>query len=172
MEQDTGPFITGAWPYIETALDWANAYGLYVIFDLHGAPGSQNGFDNSGQRTSDPTWATAQKGDYTYLQHTVDVLSTIAGLVGDKVAVIQLLNEVSGFRGQPWSDAAREFWQAGYDAVRAAAGNDVKVMIGDAFLGLHNWNGYMKEAQGVLMDLVRVHTHRSEVCARFLTLYL
>jgi glucan 1,3-beta-glucosidase len=156
MDQDTGPYITGAWPYIEAALDWANDHGIYVILDLHGAPGSQNGFDNSGQRTGNPIWAiSGQKADYSYIQHTLDVLKTVAQLVGDKVAVIELLNELAGFRGQDWGQAAREFWQAGYDAVRAAAGNDVKVMIGDAFLGLDSWYGYMKEAQGVLMDLVR-----------------
>lgn len=28
--------------------------GLVVVLDLHGAPGSQNGLDNSGQRATDP----------------------------------------------------------------------------------------------------------------------
>lgn len=155
MEQDTGPYIKGAWPYILTSLEWANAHGLYVILDLHGAPGSQNGFDNSGQRTGNPTFGTDWQKN---VEQTLDVLETIARELGDKVAMIQLLNEVAGFRGQQWGDTARGFWQAGYDRVRAAAGNNVKVMIGDAFLGLHNWNGYMKQAQGVIMDLV---------CSRF-----
>ncbi len=29
---------------------WANEIGLKILLDLHGAPGSQNGFDNSGRR--------------------------------------------------------------------------------------------------------------------------
>jgi glucan 1,3-beta-glucosidase len=151
MSQDTGPYIPGAWPYVLQALDWARAHGLYVIFDLHGAPGSQNGFDNSGQRTPDPYWGL----DQSSIDRTVEVLGVIASEVGDKVSIIQLLNEVAGFRSDQWASAARGFWQAAYDKVRANGGNDVKVMIGDAFLGVGNWDGYMKTAHNVIMDLVR-----------------
>ncbi|KAG8828955.1 exo-1,3-beta-glucanase [Serendipita sp. 399] len=149
IAQDTSPYITGAWPYILQALDWANAHGLYVILDLHGAPGSQNGFDNSGQRTGQPNWAY----DQAFLDRTLAVLEVIAREVGDKVAVIELLNEIAGFRDPAWADAARRFWQAGYDRVRTAGGNEVKIMMGDAFLGVHNWDGYLKSGQGVMMDL-------------------
>lgn len=36
--------------YLEKAIQWATQYGLKVWIDLHGLPGSQNGFDNSGER--------------------------------------------------------------------------------------------------------------------------
>lgn len=147
--QNTWPYIPGAWPHILRALDWATAHGLYVILDLHGAPGSQNGFDNSGQRTSNPVWAF----DQAHVDQTLLVIETMAREVAHKVSVIQLLNELAGFRGQQWSDQARNFWQAGYDRVRAVAGNNVKVMIGDAFLGINSWDGYMKSSQNVMMDL-------------------
>jgi glucan 1,3-beta-glucosidase len=151
IAQNTGPYISGAWPYILQALNWATAHGIYIILDLHGAPGSQNGFDNSGQRTGNPTWAT----DSSNLNHTLQVLNTIATQVGNKVSVIELMNEVAGFLSPQWADAVRQFWQAGYNQVRAAAGNNVKIMIGDAFLGLDSWYGYMKQPnQGVMMDLV------------------
>jgi len=151
MEQDTGPHITGAWPYILKALDWATAHNIYVILDLHGAPGSQNGFDNSGLRTGDPQWGLQQSN----VNATVKIISSIAKEIGDKVSIIQLLNEIAGFR-QGFGDAARQFWQSGYRAVRDAAGMEPKVMIGDAFLTVGAWDGYMKEpdASGVMMDLV------------------
>jgi len=58
------PFLEGAYPYLKVAVDWAQTLGLKVsppalgyrpqertdmkvMIDLHGAPGSQNGFDNS-----------------------------------------------------------------------------------------------------------------------------
>ncbi|KAF4552727.1 Cellulase-like protein 7 [Elsinoe fawcettii] len=44
------PYIDGAYPYLGRVLDWANDRGLKVMIDLHGVQGSQNGFDNSGQR--------------------------------------------------------------------------------------------------------------------------
>ena len=36
--------------YLKKAIGWAEKYGLKVWIDLHGLPGSQNGFDNSGER--------------------------------------------------------------------------------------------------------------------------
>jgi len=151
VEQDTRPYITGAWPYILKALDWATAHNIYVIMDLHGAPGSQNGFDNSGLRTGNPEWGLQQSN----INATVNIISYIAKEVGSKVSVVQLLNEVAGFR-QGFGDAARQFWQSGYRAVRDAAGTGPKVMIGDAFLTVGAWNGYMTspESSGVIMDLV------------------
>lgn len=41
-------YIPGGWPYLERALGWASELGLKCIIDLHGAPGAQNGNDNSG----------------------------------------------------------------------------------------------------------------------------
>ena len=32
-----------SWPRIVRAINWADKYGLGVLVDLHGAPGSQNG---------------------------------------------------------------------------------------------------------------------------------
>ena len=37
------PFIQGQLQYLQNAIGWAGTYGLKVIVDLHGAPGSQNG---------------------------------------------------------------------------------------------------------------------------------
>lgn len=151
MEQDTGPYITGAWPYILKALDWAAAHNIYIIMDLHGAPGSQNGFDNSGLRTGNPEWGLQQSN----INATVKIISYIAKEVGNKVSVIQLLNEIAGFR-QGFGDAARQYWQSGYRAVRDTAGTGPRVMIGDAFLTVGSWNGYVTdpESSGVIMDLV------------------
>ena len=35
--------------YLKRLTRWADQLGLKVMFDLHAAPGSQNGFDNSGR---------------------------------------------------------------------------------------------------------------------------
>ena len=39
------PYAQGQYPYLFKAVEWAKTHGLKVIIDLHGAPGSQNGFD-------------------------------------------------------------------------------------------------------------------------------
>ena len=35
--------------YLRRLVKWADEVGLKVLIDLHAAPGSQNGFDNSGR---------------------------------------------------------------------------------------------------------------------------
>jgi aryl-phospho-beta-D-glucosidase BglC (GH1 family) len=42
--EDGEPYIQGQLPYLRNAVDWASKYGLKVLIDLHGAPGSQNGY--------------------------------------------------------------------------------------------------------------------------------
>jgi aryl-phospho-beta-D-glucosidase BglC (GH1 family) len=39
------PYIQGQREYLLKATDWAGKHGLKVIIDLHGVPGSQNGYD-------------------------------------------------------------------------------------------------------------------------------
>jgi hypothetical protein len=56
--------------------------------------------------------------------------------VGGMVDVIELLNEPAGFLGSNWAAAVRQFWLDGYGAVRQAAGAEIKVMIGNAFLDI------------------------------------
>jgi hypothetical protein len=58
-------------------LKMANDVGLVVILDLHGAPGSQNGLDNSGQRSDDPNparWGFKWFYDTEMQDQTVKVL--------------------------------------------------------------------------------------------------
>ena len=56
---DEEPYVSGQvgtwripcspqYPYLIQAVYWAYQSGLTVLVDLHGAPGSQNGFDHSG----------------------------------------------------------------------------------------------------------------------------
>ncbi|KAF5341865.1 hypothetical protein D9611_001867 [Ephemerocybe angulata] len=144
------PYIPGAWTYLLRGLNWAKKHGIHVIVDLHGAPGSQNGYDNSGQRTGNPQWALG--GDN--VARTVDTLRFIAANAGGLIDVLELLNEAAGFRGDDWAAAIRKFWLDAYDAVRAAAGDGMKVMIGDAFLGVNSWTNFLVPPRGhdVLMD--------------------
>lgn len=129
----TAPYNTGAWTYFLRALTWAQKYNIHVIVDLHGAPGSQNGYDNSGHLTNSPVWASAPSN----VTRTVDTVKFLAKTVGSQVSVIELLNEAAGYRGDDWATVVRQFWLDGYAAVRDVAGLGVHVMIGDAFLGMN-----------------------------------
>ena len=46
--RDDEPYVAGQYPYLIQAVHRAQEVGLQVMIDLHGAPGSQNGQDNSG----------------------------------------------------------------------------------------------------------------------------
>lgn len=70
---DAYPYISGQKEYLYRAISWARETGLKVIIDLHGAPGSQNGFDNSGQRGS-AQWAYNPAG----VQQTKEIVESIS----------------------------------------------------------------------------------------------
>ena len=74
------------------------------------------------------------------------------------VDAIELLNEPAGFRGAPWPDTIRNFWQSGYEVVRDVGGVNITVVIEDGFLGVQSWQGFLTEpsATNTLMDVVRL----------------
>ncbi len=125
------PYIPGAWPYLLQALTWAKQNSLHVILDLHGAPGSQNGYDNSGQRTGNPMWGSDQDN----VPRTLDIISFIADQIGGMIDVLELLNEPTAFTSSIGS-VLKGYWQQGYQMVRTSAGSSLKVMIMDGFLGV------------------------------------
>ncbi|KAJ7066941.1 glycoside hydrolase family 5 protein [Mycena amicta] len=146
----TAPYTTGAWTYLLRALNWAKQYNIHVIIDLHGAPGSQNGFDNSGQRTSSAEFSQSTAN----ITRTIDTLRFIVENIGGMIDVIELLNEPATFLDPNYDSVLRQFWQDGYSAVRDAVGQGLRVMIGDGFEGVDSWTNFLTSpgAVGVLMD--------------------
>ncbi|KAK0483511.1 glycoside hydrolase [Armillaria novae-zelandiae] len=99
-----------AWPRVVRAIGWGLLYGIGVLVDLHGAPGSQNGQPHSGisdgqaNLFSDPdNWKKAQ-----------DVLIFLAEQLCNvtNVAGIELLNEPQD------SDALAHFYTETIDMIR------------------------------------------------------
>ncbi|KAF2865103.1 glycoside hydrolase superfamily [Massariosphaeria phaeospora] len=133
------PYVQGAAPYLDAAIDWARSLGLKVMIDLHGAPGSQNGYDNSGQRIKNPTWTS---GDT--VKQTLQVLQTISDKYAqasyqDVVVGIQLLNEP--FLPNLNEDTVRQFYRDGYGQVRTVS--DTPVILHDGFKPPNTWNAFL-----------------------------
>lgn len=63
---DYEPYVSGQYPYLIRAVNWASELGMSVLIDLHGAPGSQNGQDNSGLigQQSKYRWYHQNKSDF------------------------------------------------------------------------------------------------------------
>ncbi|OCL08758.1 glycoside hydrolase family 5 protein [Glonium stellatum] len=142
------PYIPGADIFLHQAILWARGQGMKVWIDLHGAPGSQNGFDNSGHAGA-VSWQ--QPGN---LQHTISVLQTIATKYGtnhyaDVVAGIELVNEPISWGANNFN-LTKQWAEQAYGNVRAVLENpQVMIVMEDAFMGPSNWvdigqrlNGY------------------------------
>lgn len=82
--------MQGQLEYMERAISWSAAAGLKVWIDLHGAPGSQNGFDNSGFRDG-LGWQSIPGN----VEHTKKVIHELVRQFASHPAVtgIELLNE-------------------------------------------------------------------------------
>ena len=88
------PYATeGQWRYFVRMANWAKERGIQVWLDMHAAPGSQNGFDNSGH-LGNATWDSSMEN----VNRTLEAIqwlaekSNEAGL-RDVVTGFGLLNE-------------------------------------------------------------------------------
>ncbi|QRW25424.1 Cellulase (glycosyl hydrolase family 5 protein) [Rhizoctonia solani] len=136
---DPTPYNPDAWPYVMKAIDWARKYNLFVIMDIHGAPGSQNGYDNSGQRMNMPQWHTSA----AYVNQTLDVVAWLAQTFGgpeyeNLVTMIQLMNEPAGFYPEVLS-VMRDYYQRSYWIIRPIS-NHLLVALHDGFQPLSIWS--------------------------------
>ncbi|KAF2458449.1 glycoside hydrolase superfamily [Lineolata rhizophorae] len=127
------PYVQGAYDYLGQALDWAAGAGLLVMIDLHGAPGSQNGFDNSG-RYGAIEWTQGNTVD-----HTIRVLNKIRDDYASHPAVtsIELLNEPMG--GSLDMGTVRQFYMDGWGNLKDS---NLVVAFHDAFQGVTSWNDW------------------------------
>ncbi|KAF3921654.1 hypothetical protein AA313_de0209528 [Arthrobotrys entomopaga] len=156
FDSKPSPFIGGQAAYLDKAITWARKYNLKVWIDLHGAPGSQNGFDNSGYRDKINWQSTVDPN----VDRTVAVLRTIAQKYGqpaytDVVVCIELLNEPLG----PKLDLKwlRQFMYDGFGNVRKYSPSWVAVH--DAFEEVTYWNG----ANGFFEQNVILDHHHYQV---------
>jgi glucan 1,3-beta-glucosidase len=143
-------YIQGAEKYLDQALDWARATGLQVWIDLHGAPRSQNGYDNSGQKLSQPGWTTGDSVSAT--ENVMQIIAKKYASQTDVVAGIELLNEplMSALSGGV--DATKAYYQSGFDTVQSNGG--AQVVIQDGFENPSQWNGFLTGSgtSGAIVD--------------------
>ncbi len=111
---------------LDRAFVWAQKYGLGILLDLHGAPGSQNGRDHSG-RNGPLEWTTASN-----IARTIDVLESFARRYGRHPNLIglELLNEPS--INLPISLLA-DFSTRAIERVRPHLAPAVSIVMHDAF---------------------------------------
>ncbi|KAF2744776.1 glycoside hydrolase family 5 protein [Sporormia fimetaria CBS 119925] len=142
-----------SWRYLLRAIEWARQNGLRINLDLHGAPGSQNGWNHSG-RQGVIGWLNGTDGDLNG-QRTLEIhhalstffsqpryknIITLYGLVNEPKMVDMDTQKVLS-----WTSAAIS--QIRHDGITAL------LVFGDGFFGLDNWQGKLQDHDNLLLDV-------------------
>lgn len=143
---DDDPYVPGAQKYLDKAIEWAYNNDLKVWIDLHGAPNSQNGFDNSGLfRANEPGWQDKQE----YVDLTRLVLRDIYAKYGsaefskkynDTILGIEVLNEPMGPKLS--MSKLKHFYDGAYTDAREIQDTNNTIVFHDAFQEAGYWNHY------------------------------
>jgi glucan 1,3-beta-glucosidase len=151
---DGDPYIPQvSWRYLLRGIEYCRQNGLRVNLDLHGAPGSQNGWNHSG-RQGVIGWLNGTDGDLN-AQRTLDIhhklsvffaqpryknVVTMYGLVNEPRNV-----ELDTAKVVAWSQKAID--QIRKDNITAI------IVFGDGFMGLDNWQGKLQGNDNLLLDV-------------------
>lgn len=101
------------------------------MIDLHGAPGSQNGFDNSGYRGPREWFWNQTNADRSIAALKVLVAEFTQPAYGNTVAAIGLLNEPFPVNGDQ-VEFLRAFMEESYKQLRAIETQDHLVLVLDS----------------------------------------
>ena len=151
---DGDPYVANvSWRYLLRGIEWARKYGLRINLDLHGAPGSQNGWNHSGRQgaigwlngtdgtlNGDRTIAIHQQLSTFFTQPRYKNIITMYGLVNEPRMVELDTNTVLN-----WTETA-------VTTVRNSNYTGI-VVFGDGFMGLDNWQGQLTNEKNLLLDV-------------------
>ena len=127
---------------VDRVMGYAKDQGIYVVLDLHGLPGSQNGKDHSGH-AGPINWYTAANQ-----QRSISAVTALANWVSnsqnkDVVAAIEVNNEPN-----ITTSAQRKTYETYLTSARTAIHNvnsSMPVMFHDAFMGLSSWTSFVSD---------------------------
>ena len=122
-----------AFEYLDWFLTQAAKHGIYVILDLHAAPGSQNGYEHSGTLVKEAgLW-----DNETYVRATVDLWDFVSDHytktrsdLGKWVATYDILNEPTYEHGGTTTEECWNVFDKIYDAIRENGDQHVITMEG------------------------------------------
>lgn len=151
---DDDPYVfRTSWRYLLRAIEWARKYGLRVNLDLHGLPGSQNGWNHSG-RQGTIGWLNGTDGTLN-AQRSLDIHNQLSQFFAQDrykniIAFYGLVNEP---RMIALDTATVNEWTASAYQVIRQNGVNANIVFGDGFLGLANWKGQLQGYSGLILDV-------------------
>ncbi|ORX37909.1 glycoside hydrolase superfamily [Kockovaella imperatae] len=156
---DYEPYVSGQFPYLIQAVNWAQELGLTVLIDLHGAPGSQNGQDNSGL-IGPVLFATNSSN----IDRSLNVIRNLTqefsqSQYGGVVTSIELLNEPR--LGNTFNmSQLKSFYSGGMSNMTSVSHGQMNMTIHDAFWGPQYWAGYDPSSSGESSIPTVIDTHQ------------
>jgi glucan 1,3-beta-glucosidase len=151
---DDDPYLFRiSWRYLLRGIEWARKYGLRVNLDLHGLPGSQNGWNHSG-RQGPIGWLNGTNGELN-AQRSLDVHDRLSKFFAQDrykniITFYGLANEPQMV--QLSVDAVVKWTSDAYNIIRGN-GLNANVVFGDGFMGLGNWQGLLTGYSGLILDV-------------------
>ncbi|KAK9692507.1 hypothetical protein K7432_014288 [Basidiobolus ranarum] len=155
--QDGEPFIDGSWEYLLKGVNWARKYGLRVMVELHGAPGSQNGWNHSG-RSGEVRFLNGPNGQQN-ADRTMDVVVKVASFFSkpqwkNVAPLFGVLNEPVINRLN--KSVVDEWYYQAYQKLRNVTSPEEPVLVyHEGFIGLDRWSGTFQKPdyKNVCMDV-------------------
>ena len=141
-----------SWRYLLRGIEYARKYGLRVNLDLHGLPGSQNGWNHSG-REGPIGWLNGTDGA-TNAQRSLDIHTQLSTFFAQDrykniITIYGLANEPKMTK-LPVS-AVVDWTKKATEVVRKS-GLKCTIAFGDGFLGLDKWQGQLQGVDGLVLD--------------------
>lgn len=150
---DDDPYVfRTSWRYLLRAIEWARKHGLRINLDLHGAPGSQNGWGHSG-RQGQIGWLKGPNGAAN-AQRSLEVHDRLSKFFAQDrykniIAFYGLVNEPK--MTELSTSAVVQWIRDAHDLVRKN-GVEAFIVFGDGFGGLSRWKGQMQDLDGLVLD--------------------
>ena len=151
---DGDPYVfRTSWRYLLRGIEWARKYGLRVNLDVHGLPGSQNGWNHSGRQGA-INWLAGSSGALN-AQRSLDVHNQLSKFFAQDrykniIAFYGLCNEP---KMTSLASADVEAWTGKAHGIIRGNGITALIVFGDGFMGLENWQGKLQGYDGLVLDV-------------------
>ncbi|CAG8688597.1 32339_t:CDS:2, partial [Racocetra persica] len=154
------PFVKGAFEYLLKGVLWAKKYNLKVVLDLHCAPGSQNGFDNSGKQ-GPVEWQTGATDNIPRTIKAIKIMTErfSSPRFKNTVTAINVLNEPARQVAYHFSLKFKYKIYDSYNVIRHI-NSDILIIYHTAFLPLNTWQNFLSSSG---FDQVVLDTHNYAV---------
>ncbi|KAJ4293755.1 hypothetical protein N0V88_005263 [Collariella sp. IMI 366227] len=152
---DGDPYLfRTSWRYLLRSIEWCRKYGLRVNLDVHGLPGSQNGWNHSG-RLGAIGWLNGTDGALN-AKRSLEIHDRLSKFFSQPrykniISHYGLANEpkmtdLSSTDVLTWTSDA-------YNLVRKNNVSDAIIVFGDGFRGLHHWQGELTDLDNAALDV-------------------